>query len=137
MGPTLAPAGNLADPEAVLVDIEEAHGGFVRPGLWRELSEFPEVLPAAWLAVRPLAELAAFQEARASILAAASEAVAGIEPPEPERLGLSAEAQRSIETILSWFTRGIAAMIVEIEYLRRVSREAGMSAHEQGESIEG
>lgn len=121
MGPREAGATNFADPEAVLADVEAAHGGFVKPGLWRELADFPVVLLEAWSAVRPLADAPAFQDARSSLLAAASSVAADVEPPDPLALGLGAEAASSIGAILSWFTRGIAAMIIEIEYLRQIT----------------
>ncbi|MBK5116333.1 MAG: hypothetical protein JJE23_05360 [Thermoleophilia bacterium] len=121
MGPRENGPTSFADQEAVLVDVEAAHGGFVRPGLWRELAEFPEVLTEAWLAVSPLGDVPAFQDARASILSAATSAAADVDPPDPRELGLGGEAVRSIEATLSWFTRGISAMIIEIEYLRRIT----------------
>lgn len=114
---------SFADPEAVLADVEAAHGGFVKPGLWRELAEFPGVLTESWLAVSPLAELPAFQDARSALLDAANSAAADVVPPAPLELGLSEEEAASIETILTWFTRGISAMVVEIEYLRHVTND--------------
>lgn len=132
MGPGAGGAALPADPDSVLADVKAAHGGFVQPGMWRELAEFPEILTEAWRAVSPLRGVEAFQDARRSIIAAASSAAAGVEPPDPGRLGLSEEAARSIEAILTWFTRGIAAMIVEIEYLRLISHGAPADLAQRG-----
>lgn len=120
MGSRLDQPIDFADPEAVLADVEAAHGGFVKPGLWRELAEFPGVLTDSWLAVRALAGLPAFQEARSGLLEAASKAAADVAAPVPRDLGISDEEAASIDEILTWFTHGISSMVVEIEYLRYV-----------------
>ena len=124
MGASRDEPTSFAGPEEVVADVEAAHGGFVKPGLWRELAEFPAVLTESWLAVRPLAGLPAFQEARAALLDAASDTAAGVVvAPDPRELGFSDEEAASIETILIWFTRGISAMVVEIEYLRLITND--------------
>lgn len=112
---------DASDPESILADVLDCHGGFVQPGAWRELAAYPEVLAQAWRAVRPLSDVPAFQETRGCIVAMATEIVGGLTPPDPLELGLSPEEVRSIQAILTWFTRGIAAMIVEVEYLRRIA----------------
>lgn len=120
MDPGIVTAPSAEDPDSILADVFEAHGGFVQPGLWRELADFPAILAQAWRAVLPLAEEPAFQETRAAIGELAAEATAGLNPPDPSDLGFDPGEVRSIEAILSWFHRGIAAMIVEVEYLRRI-----------------
>ena len=94
----------------------------------------PEVLSESWLAVSPLADLPAFHDACSDLSDAADSAAAGFVAPEPRELGLSEEDAASIETILSWFTRGISTMVVEIEYLRHITtRERAANEPEQGE----
>ncbi len=118
MGPGQGSPPDSPDRKLILADVLESHGGFVQPGVWRELAEYPEFLAPAWQAVRPLGGVPAFQEARVSIARLASTVAAEVSPPDPEALGLSPEQVRSVETILTWFSRGITAMILEIEYLR-------------------
>jgi len=120
MGPSdREPAG--ADVESILAEVLDTHGGFVQPGMWRELAAYPEVLAPAWQAVAPLGRSPVFQEARSSITELAGSAAAAVSPPDAIALGLAPEEARAVEQILNWFIRGISAMIVEIEYLREHS----------------
>jgi hypothetical protein len=122
MGPDQGSSPSPPDRELILADVLELHGGFVAPGVWRELAEYPELLARAWPAVRALGSVPAFQEARVSIARLASTVAAEVSAPDPRALGLGPEQVRSVETILTWFSRGITAMIVEIEYLRESGR---------------
>jgi hypothetical protein len=122
MAAPAAPAPTGDDPETILADVLRCHGGFVVPGLWRELAAFPHVLEPAWRAVRPLGAAPAVQDARAELRARARGPTAEIAVPEPRAMGMDAEEARSVHEILGWFAEGIAAMVVEIEYLRRLVR---------------
>lgn len=108
------------DPAAILEDVRAVHGGRIVPGLWRELAAHRDVLVRAWGAARPLAGSASFHEAQVAIAGHARSATAGLQTPDPASHGLDADHWRAVEDILAWFGQGIAAMIVEIEYLRRL-----------------
>jgi hypothetical protein len=116
------PAGPLpsSDTVALLEDVRNVHGGRILPGLWRELAAHDAVFARAWAAVRPLAASAAFHEARTAIGELARSATAAVEVPDPAAHGLDGADRRAVEETLAWFGQGIAAMIVEIEYLRRL-----------------
>jgi hypothetical protein len=108
------------DVESILEDIRIVHGDYVLPGLWRELAAHPHVLAPAWRAVRPLAGSPAFLEARAALTEQARAATADVRVSDPAAHGLRGDELQAVERVLAWFSDGIAAMIVEIEYLRRL-----------------
>jgi hypothetical protein len=121
-----SPPPETDDPDTILADILESHGGLAVPGLWRELAEFPDVLGPMWRAVRASSDAVAFQRACLSVgelARAATELTEAANPPDPRALGLGSEEAQEIEHILNWFVRLIAVMIVEIEYLRLTVRD--------------
>jgi hypothetical protein len=97
-------------------DVRACHGGVTVPGLWRELAaSAPSLARAAWAQIRPLAGDERFASARRDVLRAAREAIAAAPaPPEPP-----AGERAAIDGILAGFIPTIAAMVVEIEILRR------------------
>lgn len=122
MGPPEHPPPQTDDPGPLLADILECHGGVVRPGMWRELAETPHVLGPMWRAARWFGGEESFQRARTAIAELAREAAGGIAAPDPRAHGLGADEVREVEATLIRFVRLITAMIVEIEYLRRIVR---------------
>lgn len=123
-----APAGSPPpedEPEAILQDIRELHGGRTVPGAWREMAEIPGLLAPCWQAIRPLAGTPALARARAEIDGLARETLAGVRTPDPAALGLGAREREQIAGVLAWFTEAITVMIVEIECLRALLGPGG------------
>lgn len=110
--PLPPPAGALLD------DVLACHGGFTVPGAWRELAAWPQLAGAGWELIRSLAAEPELQDARADIVAAAREQLAGIAVPTASQLGYGPQDAAAVERILAWFPDGIPAMVVEIEVLR-------------------
>jgi hypothetical protein len=121
MGPGAPDASPWSgDPGGVLEDVRARHGGLVLPGVWRELAGWPDLLEAAWRQVRPLAAVPAFQHARTAVADLALAATSGTVAPSPADHGVPDADLAELATITGWFAHGIPAVIVEIEYLRRL-----------------
>ncbi len=131
LAPGALPPGGLMEPEAIsstepadaaalLEEIRTRHGGFVLPGVWRELAGRPAVARAAWREVRPLARIPAFHDARAAIRELAIAQTAAVAAPELAERHVAREDRADLERIVSWFAHGIPAVLVEIEHLRRL-----------------
>lgn len=123
IGAPSTPPPDTDQPETILADILETHGGFVLPGMWRELAAWPRLLGQLWSTVRAVTDVAQFQRARFSIVEPARAATDDVTSPDPTALGLGTEEVDEIERILDWFVQVITAMIVEIEYLTLMVRD--------------
>lgn len=123
-----APAGLMepgAGPEvagALLDDVRARHGGFVVPGVWRELAARPAVGATAWWQIRPLADAPGFHAARAAVRELALAETAGLAVPPLAGTHVAPEDRAEVERIVGWFAHGIPAVLVEIEHLRRLLR---------------
>ena len=127
-----AMSAGLDEPEGVLTaplpqrsgralddDILACHGGFTVPGLWRELSHgWPDIAERAWTEVRALAESPRFATGRTELLDLAAGALPSDRFPRPAAAIADPDAARDVERIVSWFSRTIPTMMLEIECLR-------------------
>ncbi len=113
MEPPLAPGPG---PEGIQQDILVSHGGFITPGIWRDLAPWPVSLQTLWLSTRAVAQDGRLALARNAVLDLAAAALCGTELKYlPARL--APLLPRSAVSDLAWFPIGVSSMIVECEWL--------------------
>ncbi len=111
-----SPLGPAPSPDGIQQDIIDSHGGFITPGIWRDLSPWPVSLQEFWLSTRAIAQDGRLVVARDAVMERAAAVLFGSELEYlPAQIG--SLLPRSALSDFTWFPIGVSTMVVEGEWL--------------------